>query len=155
MISDWAQLSGILTDCWWRQRQSERDWRIKPWKIVRGKNQLSKNLSLINCYPIGVWLACISLYMVFCLWWYEVFEYSVYLKWSAMFWVDWPPRRQLKHKMPSQVSWILSTGWLVYIHEWTTEHSVKGENSSNQENPNNVQQFAIPAIVLLFSKSWW
>lgn len=134
-ISDWAQLSGVLTDCWWRQRQRKReiDWRIKLGKIVRGKNQLTQNFSLINDYPIGIWLACISLYTVFCLWWC-VFEYSVYPKWSAMFWLDWPPCRQLSHKMPSQVSWFLSTG-CTGIHEWTTKHSGKGENSPNQENP--------------------
>lgn len=60
-ISDWAQLSDVLTDCWWRQRQRERErLEDKARENCKGKkNQLTQNLFLIHGYPFGIWLACI------------------------------------------------------------------------------------------------
>lgn len=76
------------------------------------------------------WLACIFLHMVFFWHWWYVFEYSVSPKWSMMFWLDWPPCKQLNDKVSSQVFWILKTGWLVYIHEWLDKRAYRLAQSS-------------------------
>lgn len=70
---------------------------------------------------------------------------------AAVFCVDWPPaQRQLKHKMPSQVSWILNAAWLLYIHEWTTYYS-KTLNSSTHLT----RRILILLYDLQFKQSCW
>lgn len=127
-ISDWVQLSGILTDCWWRQRKRER---LEDRARENCKGKKSINLKFVSDQWLSNWYMTglhFFLYGVFP-WWY-VFEYSLYPKLSAMFWLDWPPCRQLKHKMPSQAS---STGWLVYNNEWTRRILTMSNNLQFQQ----------------------
>lgn len=106
-ISDWAQLSGVLTDCWWRQRQRERErLEDKSRENCKGKKK-SINSKFVSDPWLSIWYMAglHSHYMVFCFWCY-VFEYSVYPNWSAMFWLDWRPYRQLK-----QLCWSCPKLW--------------------------------------------
>lgn len=97
----------------------ERERKLR--KLMRGLKSI-----ILKTVP-HQWLKCACDFLVFhsihlCS---HAFTYSNKHQQAAMFWVNWPPiRRQLKHKMPSQVTWIPNAAWLVCIREWSTYYSL-------------------------------